>query len=256
MTKRTISPEDFDFEGIDIMFELTRFCNMECPHCMRGEMQKLRIKKEYIYEFLNNFENSYISTIMFTGGEPALAVDLIEYTLTVFEMLNITACNFWMATNGLITKKAFFDAVKNWLSHCGQYSEISSLRVSIDDYHDNIYDKKYKFQEFEEEVKYTLNKNFMIEYHGAPESNGLICEGRAKENFYCTRNVEHALRIQEDNRLEGSLYVNAKGYIISTCDIGYDTMDNDKDFTIGHISENLRENLAKFFNNHPDLIYD
>jgi len=241
---------DLTLECVDVMFEITRFCNMTCPHCIRGDGQKLRIKKDYINATLNQL--NFIGTMMFTGGEPALAIDLINYTREACQHYSIEVLNFWMATNGTVTTSKFFNAVSDWVNYCSD-NEISGLRVSIDNYHEEI-DNQYKFEEFIEYSGIQLN----LELQGAPnDSSRLIGDGRASDNYYVTRCVEHGLRLQNDGRLEGTLYINAKGFVLTTCDISYNTSDEKgSEFVICHCTDNIREKLVEFFNKHPELVYD
>jgi hypothetical protein len=239
---------EIDFSGSDVMFEITRFCNMSCPHCIRGEGQRKRIKKEYIDQTLRNVK--YISTLMVTGGEPALAPDLIDYIREACYHYGVEFGDFWMATNGTITTPKFFNALERIFARCTN-NEISALRVSVDGYHNEI--NIYPFREFKERLEYEGVK-IELEEAGAPrDEKYLIGEGRAKDNYYTTRCVRHELNLQGDNRLEGTLYINANGYILSTCDISYERMDNDNEYVIGHVSENWQEIFNRFFDNHPDL---
>jgi hypothetical protein len=248
-----VTKNEISLDGLDVMFEITRFCNMACPHCIRGDSQRLRIKKDYINATLEQFEN--IGTIQFTGGEPALAVDLINYTREACQHYNINVRNFWMATNGTITTNKFFDAISQWLNYCSD-NEISGLRVSIDEYHDEIYNR-YEFEEFAE---YTLPNEtgieISLELSGAPDEEYLIGDGRALDNYYTTRKVEHNIHLQDDDNIEGSIYINAKGFVLSTCDISYETSDKKgSEFVICHCTDNIQEKLVEFFNKHPELIY-
>jgi hypothetical protein len=241
---------EIDFNSLELMFEITRFCNMSCPHCVRGESQRKRIKKEYIDSALQNVK--YISTLSVTGGEPALAVDLIDYIREACNHYGVEFGDFWMATNGTVTTPKFFRAIERMYTDASQH-DISGFRVSVDDYHDSI--NIWPFRNFFENLEYTLDSKIYLEEKGAPEAEYLIGDGRAAENYYTTREVKHGLHLMQDGVLEGTIYVNANGYIISTCDISYNRMDNDKDFTIGHVTDNWQEMFSKFFETHPDLIY-
>jgi len=248
-----ITKNEISLDCVDVMFEITRFCNMTCPHCIRGDSQRLRIKKDYINATLEQFEN--IGTIMFTGGEPALAVDLINYTREACQHYNIEVMNFWMATNGTVATPKFFSAISNWVNYCSD-NEISGLRVSLDEYHDKI-DNQYKFEEF---IEYNLPDDTGIEIYleldGAPHREFLIGDGRAVDNYYTTRKVEHGIHLQDNGSIEGSLYINAKGFVLTTCDISYETSDmKNSDFVICHCTDNIQEKLVEFFNKHPELIY-
>ena len=158
-----ITKDEISLDYVDVMFEITRFCNMTCPHCIRGDSQRMRIKKDYINATLGQLSN--IGSMMFTGGEPALALDLMDYTYDACLHYNIDVQNFWMATNGTITSKKFFDMIETWVNFCTD-NEISGLRVSLDNYHDEI-DNCYAFEEFIEYSGLQLN----LELHGAPNDS-------------------------------------------------------------------------------------
>ena len=240
-----------DFEGCDIIFEITRFCNMNCPHCMRGDFQRKRIKKEYIDAALKNVK--YISTLTVSGGEPALAVDLIEYVYNACSNFRVSYANFWMATNGMITRPSFFNVLER-LYRASEEKDLNGLRVSVDGYHDHV--NIYPFREFVEKMEW-MGEKVYLEEAGAPrDSMNLIGDGRAAENYYTTRKVEHQIHLMDDCRIEGSIYVNANGYIISTGDISYEKMDNEKDFTVGHVTDDWQEIFNRFFEKHSDLVYD
>jgi hypothetical protein len=248
-----ITKNDISLEYVDIMFEITRFCNMACPHCIRGEAEKRRIKKDYINATLQQIP--MIGTIMFTGGEPALAVDLMNYTLDACQHYNVEVSNFWMATNGTIASQKFFNSIERWVSYCTE-NEISGLRVSIDEYHDEI-DNRYVFEEFAE---YGLPEDtgvkIYVEFQGAPHEDNLIGEGRAYYNYATTRTVAHNIHLYDDGRIEGSLYINAKGFVLTTCDISYETSDaKNSEFVICHYTNDIQEKVAEFFNAHPELVY-
>ena len=256
-TNPVVLPEHINLNGLDLVFEITRFCNMECPHCLRGEAQKLRIKKTFINKFFENTSIEYISTMTLSGGEPSLAVDLINYIREVCEAYGIEVQNFYLTTNGTNTRRSFLNSIKKWLNFCSD-NEISSLRVSKDNYHDEIGYNLSVFQEWEEEIKYEISDNFYLDMSGAPNKEEyLIYSGRAKDNYPATRQIEHDIYLLDD-RIEGAVYINAKGFIVSTCDIDYDTMDEDNsDFVICHVSDpDIKGKFAEWFNNHPDRISD
>jgi organic radical activating enzyme len=239
--------KDIELQGIDIIFEITRFCNMACPHCIRGDAQRVRIKRDYINSVLGQLPE-YIGTVSLTGGEPALAIDLIDYVREACQQFGIEVANFWMATNGTVASPKFFNAIEKWVNYCSD-NEISGLRVSIDDYHDDIVNR-YAFEEWKE----YNNIPIYLEFQGAPESTYLIGEGRAEYNYNTSRRVQHSIHLY-DERIDGYLYVNAKGYILSTCDISYETSDRKgSEFVICHCTEDIPEKLAEFFNRHPELV--
>lgn len=81
-----------------LIIEVTRKCNMQCDHCLRGEAQRSNIDHSYITSLLENV--SYISSLTFSGGEPSLNVKAIQFTLQELVRLNIPVNNFYIVTNG------------------------------------------------------------------------------------------------------------------------------------------------------------
>lgn len=64
-----------------MVFEITRKCNLNCIHCMvpcdYGKTEKLDQKR--LVRLMNELPENNISKIMFTGGEPLLAENIVEY---------------------------------------------------------------------------------------------------------------------------------------------------------------------------------
>ena len=52
---------------------------MNCRHCFRGDAENVSIEKEYIDKLLCQCEK--IKTLCFTGGEPFLEPDVIDYAI-------------------------------------------------------------------------------------------------------------------------------------------------------------------------------
>jgi MoaA/NifB/PqqE/SkfB family radical SAM enzyme len=59
-----------------LIVEVTRRCNMMCDHCLRGDEQSIDMSDDVIKAVLSGV--SSIGSLVFTGGEPTLAVDVIE----------------------------------------------------------------------------------------------------------------------------------------------------------------------------------
>lgn len=242
------------------MLELTRWCNMECPHCIRGDRERGRMKKETITKILESAPENYINTLMFTGGEPALAVNLMEFALDECIRLGVRVGNFWMATNGLVHTKRFFDILRRWFEYCDE-GDISGLRISLDNYHDEIND--YPFKEFKYEME-DYGVPCYFEFEGAPDDTAnLISGGRAALNYPATRQIEHDVWRDEgfadyEYRIEGTTYFSIKGDLITTCDISYELMDDvEAGFNLGNIHQlTLEQMYDLFFAENPDMIYE
>lgn len=128
-----------------LVIEITRRCNMQCPHCMRGESQNIDIDRKYIDAMLDQTE--LIGKLFFTGGEPTLALDTMEYILDQLYVRGIPVLKFDLFTNGLIYSERFIALVKAYGKYvdlsreaCGQESDkmrTVHIGVSLDKYHEN-----------------------------------------------------------------------------------------------------------------------
>ena len=120
----------------DLAIEVTRRCNMSCAHCLRGEAQNMDIDKKYIDKLLEDVSN--ISYILFTGGEPSLNIEAIEYTLQRCQELNISVGGFYIVTNGKNNVLPLTIACLKWYAYCDDYEDIYGLALSRDMFHDEI----------------------------------------------------------------------------------------------------------------------
>ena len=235
--------------SLDVMFELTRWCNMECEHCVRGTRQRKRQTQENIRLVLNNFDR--ISSIMFSGGEPALALDLMEYTLEYCKHHRIRIGNFWMATNGSVVSKRFLNCIYDWFEYCDD-NDISGLRISLDPFHEGISRKSLlKFKGLEQELQYMGylgNHGFEL----STESYSLVKQGRAES-------LQTNLTLREpDSDLDsdvalgklyvtGTIYVGVNGKYYESCSLSYKTQDELKLMYLGDIKEDLDYLLKQRF---------
>ena len=51
------------------VIEVTRRCNMQCRHCLRGDAQNVDISNEIIDRFFDGFaDGAVIENVVFSGG--------------------------------------------------------------------------------------------------------------------------------------------------------------------------------------------
>lgn len=150
------------FERLDI--ELTRRCNMACAHCMRGDAQNIDIDRKHIDAILE--QTQLIGKLFFTGGEPFLALDTMEYIADQLCKRGIPLLNFEVITNGSILDSKVINIIKRYkkiidtsCKHClNGYNAAEGVSrcivgVSLDRYHTD-HDKCFKNYE---RLKKTLN---------------------------------------------------------------------------------------------------
>jgi len=232
--------------------EVTRKCNMQCEHCLRGPVQRKTISNHHIYRFLSLIDS--IGTLNITGGEPTLAMDTLEHLRHSIIYQDCEVQNFFMVTNG---KAINCERLAEWAYHmklaCSD-NEISSIGFSFDQFHTSTFNWKqlekrdrnfYKLSDIME-MEYGITGNeaggSFIHKHSDKSWNygSLISEGRSKDFGSRDNRIE---LFEEDNWnesvsfSEGLLYLSANGNIIAGCNWSYQSEDYKKDIKIAHIDE-------------------
>ena len=95
-----------------LCIEVTRRCNMICPHCYRGNQQNVDIDTAYIDELFANVD--IIHSLRITGGEPTLCVDKLEYIIDKLYEYKIPIFDFHLYTNGLIYNDRVVSVIKKY----------------------------------------------------------------------------------------------------------------------------------------------
>ena len=211
----------------DVVIEVTRRCNMCCEHCLRGDAQNLDIDTAYIDKLLEHC--SSIGHITFTGGEPSLNVQAIEYTLNKCKQLNISVGGFFIATNGKANIEALAMASLRWYAYCEE-KECCSIAMSKDMFHDYVDDGNadlLKGLSFCTDEKVT-------DFDRAP----LLNEGRAKElkgfnkRELFSNNAMLDIELYDDNYdVDSLVYLSANGELRDDCDTSYDNTQH----TVGNL---------------------
>lgn len=192
-----------------VSIEVTRRCNMRCPHCLRGESQNKDIDLNYIDIFMKRLNSIYIRRLFFTGGEPTLNLEAIKYAISCTTKYNIVVESFELISNGKNISDeciSFFNSIDNF-----------KVAISIDDYHDSLSDSDLS----------QLKKIKNIVTKGA-DANGLLNIGRAKTNNIGVEdlNTKHTSLIfscYKTNLLVISVItLTLNGNILRTCDFDYD----------------------------------
>ena len=224
----------------EIVIEITRKCNMNCSHCLRGNKQNLGINFEYIDKFLDIFKGKRINTFNITGGEPSLFVEGIKHILKVLKHKEISVDSFYIATNG--SKSSYHPDFINVLMSLYLYqserdNDVCMVELSNDDYHN----KKHYYDALE-----TLSMFSFFKVR-RPIGNIIVAEGKAKHfgGKYLKPNFNIDFHSWGDFEIETMLYLNCRGYIFTTCDFSYETQNRIKRKS-WHVS-NFKETLLKVY---------
>ena len=129
-----------------LCLQVTRNCTLECEHCLRGDRENKFMSFETIANILRDVDE--IDELLFTGGEPLLAIDQILKTIEIIKNNNIKVRKITIMTNGTILNKSVRDAIRR-LSNIAELS----LELSSDVFHVlelvrlNLYEKWRKDSE-------------------------------------------------------------------------------------------------------------
>ena len=215
-----------------LVIELTRKCNMNCPHCLRGCAQNLDISKQTINNALKHFSN--ITSLTLTGGEPSLVPELIKYTVERVMAMEIDLGCLYIVTNG----KTYSQKMVNAMRRAYEYSyepDMCALTVSVDEYHDGTHKAAW--------YRYMDEPFFRRDKEQPDLSKYLINEGNAFYNGIGRRNLRVPTALKKeyvsiyDDRVyleDDLLYVNAIGDVLLNCDVSY---ENQSDYTIGNVND-------------------
>lgn len=204
-----------------LIIEVTRKCNLECEHCLRGDPENLDIDTSFITTTLEQLKDEYLE-VTFTGGEPTLNLAAIQHTIDEIRRLNIVLSSFYIATNGN-------DLSINFASVCLQLyalaaeKEMCSVALSADDHHEYIPDDDLSlisglsfFSKRDEDRNYFTKNGYGIR------------QGRFAD-YGIGRELTPAPIITTYDLMDTEVYLNAKGTIINGCDWSYETQDNNQE---------------------------
>ena len=237
----------------EIIFEITRRCNMKCQHCLRGATQRKDISKKTITTVLEQIEGGSIRTLFFSGGEPLLKPELIQFAFDEVQRLGIDVDQFGLVTNGLIYSPEIVELIMDMADYAlgtDIYEEDEDdknyfyLGVSADRWHEND-------RNVNQEKRYDRNtKRFFrlgfAQWHGS--SSGLaIAEGRAK-SWGATQPYETTIRPYEYDgviQVEEHLYVNVNGQVVSDCNLSYKSQDKKALCSADGLTEYLKKKIEE-----------
>lgn len=242
-----------------LILEVTRMCNMSCKHCLRGCSQNVYMTKEMVDTIFKDVDS--IGSIVFTGGEPFLNLDIIAYTLEVIKRNNIYVGEFFIVTNGKLYEQKQIEVCNAWMEYIisnnfnltssvprNQMKFISQedlfnysgIAVSLDEYHEEIPMEnyiKYRMLSYYNTTKEHYNENFKLLNEGNASINHIGTENKPilEVSIYANAIQTENSVCLEDIEVEGYLYISANGNIVGDCDLSYEHIDQ---LSIGNINEN------------------
>lgn len=121
----------------NLAIELTKRCNLDCAHCLKGESQKVDISKETIDSIFSQIDT--IGRLFFTGGEPTLASEALENIIEAIKRYNVSIIEWGMDTNGTMYSTRFYKALAELEKICRESTKNNDMHgticISTDVYH-------------------------------------------------------------------------------------------------------------------------
>lgn len=221
----------------DLMFEVTRRCNLRCEHCLRGEAENLDMSQETVGKVLDCIES--IGSLVLTGGEPTLNMPLVNYIFSEIRRRKIPLSSFYVVTNGIENQMELTQTLLENIPYCND-PDMCGVAISKDIYHDNTKEEcnsPVHYLSFYQDDK--ENGDF---YSG----KGILRRGRAaSDDFVGGRiedpNMDLEIEVGTELYIGGTLYVSASGEICADCNLSYDMMKDYLVTTVDKLPEFLEE---------------
>ena len=227
-----------------LCFEVTRRCNMACAHCLRGNSQEMDITQKIIDLALQNVKE--VNTIVFTGGEPTLNLEAIQYVLKKCKEENIFVSSFYVVTNGKEVSFEFLKTMLDWYVFCierGGEPEMCGLALSKDDYHEEIPTANeclLRSLAFFREDKFQRGSNKWVFAEGRGEN---LPEVQSKVMDYIPELYMYEYAGDDFVQVSDVVYVSADGRVVAGCDWSFDNQAKHQLGTVydsGKWMENLK----------------
>lgn len=199
-----------------LVVETTRRCNMKCPHCLRGNAQRVDMSNEIINKLTSQIDR--VISLTFSGGEPSLNAGAIREFQYGIQFNDFHVESFWLTVNARFYKPEFEDSLFDFYSLCECRDECT-LTISGDQYHFN--QSQNAIEHYSELPFFTAERMKLI------GDDRIVNEGMAKKNQFGFTEVNIPEKIAEYIVSDGKLYVgdlvyvNALGDVLLACDLSY-----------------------------------
>lgn len=222
----------------NLILEITRKCNMRCPHCLRGPVQSLDMSNAVIDRVTTAADHVFCLSV--TGGEPSLNGKAINHLRWSAHFNKCLFDYFWLTVNARYFKQDFYEALLELYSVCGD-RECCCLTVSGDQYHGK---RSNRAMEMYAELPFYSNT-----YMRLIDDERLLDDGMARINGIGRREKENIQTEITDYDLVGDslyigdmVYINAKGDVLLDCDLSYASQ---RKHTIGNVLTEPLEQILR-----------
>lgn len=218
-----------------LMIEVTRRCNLDCDHCLRGDAENADMNARTLDTFLRHVKR--ISTVTFSGGEPSLNIPLIREFYRLCDKYDIPVYSFFVATNGMANQEELT------LLLLDRYAKLPDaecrancgVALSVDLFHEGA---AWRCTEAKVPSRLVTGLAFYTDQKSHEDQSDLgwiLPRGRAYENGLAERTAKDApdtrfvLERCDDGVQAETLYLSANGRLYPDCDLSYEDMDAARD---------------------------
>lgn len=115
--------------NVDYLYlEITRRCNLECAHCLRGDRESKDISDEILNNIFSDISN--IQKLDLGGGEPLLVPNVIEKIIKIILEKGIEVGKISFTTNGTVLAEQQIEIIQRLKSIA-----VLDVRLSHDKFH-------------------------------------------------------------------------------------------------------------------------
>lgn len=118
-----------------LYLQVTRNCTLNCEHCLKGDKEHKNMFIDTLKNILLDIDS--IDTLLLTGGEPLLNIDLIEELVKIINSKGIDVRTVGIVTNGTVLSDRHIDALTALKDSC-QYFK---FHMSSDLFHRMEWDR-------------------------------------------------------------------------------------------------------------------
>lgn len=243
------------FAGLTV--ELTRKCNMNCPHCGRGDAQDKTMSTDTIDRLIEDVDK--VAFLSVTGGEPLLEMDRLLYLIqSISNKWDIVALD--IVTNGSILDERIIGAFETFCSVDPKRNVLFS--ISKDEYHTaGAHETAMSFykplvQEANARLNPSDGNGITLDYHNVAErtlgysgrAKAIIDKSKKKKKLSKALSVDeigsHRLKIK-NNSVYCNVFITADGGITTPNGMEYSKEDAN---IFGYLSDDTLSSIIKRFN--------
>lgn len=143
----------------ELIFEITRFCNLDCVHCLRGDSETKYMSTETIDTTFSSIAS--IENLVLSGGEPLVAIKQLNDVADSIIKHGTKIENIIIITNGTVLGDNVINALARLKPLCDKFA----IKVSSDKFHLMSIDRKGLQEKRDENFK-VLNELYDASAYG------------------------------------------------------------------------------------------